>query len=151
MDKLDPKIVDEWIAIVTNRGALVVIGAIVIAGVAGFVYLFWKFIRDMMLDVVPEIKGWFSAMKTSTISSEKNLATLTETMKETKLFHQQVLEDRRQCQVNTQIALMNSEVHTLMAKGTVHEKEVELLNQQIKARALDALGPLNPPRLGTQS
>lgn len=141
MEKLDPKTVDEWIAIISNRGAVVVIAAIVIALIAGFAYLFWKFIYGLLYDLLPEIKGWVVDSREATITNKETLNKLSDTMTH-------LTEDRRQCQINTKLALMNTDVQNLMAKGHPHEKEIEALNQQIKLEALTALAPPNQSRLG---
>jgi hypothetical protein len=133
VDKLDPDIFDKWVGIVANRGVTIVISTVVVLLVSGFAYLFWKYVKDLL----PEIKDFFVEAKLATVENKQTNKQLADTLSA-------IADDRRQCHVNTQIALMNTDVHTLMARGTPHEKEIEALNQAIKVKAMDALYAPHP-------
>jgi hypothetical protein len=131
---ITPKEVDEWVAIISNRGAVVVIATLVIVFCAATLWLLWGLMRDLL----PEVKSWFSEMKQSTIANKENLKGLHDTLRDQQAFHRQVAEDRRHCMTNTQIALLGSKVAGHLIEGHPKEHIVKPIINEMNELALDA-------------
>lgn len=132
-----PKAIDEWVAIISNRGAVVVIAAIVIAFVAATLWLLWSLMRDLL----PDVKGWFYEMKQSTIANKESLKGIHDTMRAQEKFHRAIAEDRRHCMTNTQIAILGTKAARHLIKGHPEESLIMPIVDEMNELAMDAFLP----------
>ncbi len=128
---LSPEEVDKWIAILINRGVMVVLTAIVVALVAGMAWLFWILMRGL----IPDIRAYFTELKESTVSNREELKTL---VRDQAQFHKTILEDRRHAMTNTHIALLGTKAARVYINGHTHEAMIRPILDEIGEIATDA-------------
>lgn len=131
-DITDPDKLDQYVGIIANRGATIVITTIVVLFIAALLWFFYR-------DILPELKAWFVAAKNSTVKNTETLDKLHDTMRDFAEFNKSVVEDRRQCRVITEIHLMRTEIDQMFADGHKREPEIKQAVDKIRHKAIDAL------------
>lgn len=132
---MSPEQLEPWLKLLSNYGVLFVIGIIVIAFGAGTLYLIWLVLRDAL----PGLRGFFTEIRETNISNREALKGIDDTLRSTQEFHRAVVDDRRHCAVNTELALLGTDLACHILEGHPKEAVTRPIIQQMRDKAVGAL------------